>query len=189
MRSTITGWMALAALASAACAGRDGKDGAAGAHDSTAAATGASAPWVVTMQGIGPLRIDMSYAEALAVLGPDLSTPDSTAGCTELTSSRTPGGVSMLLVNDSIARVDVSRPGVRTAEGTQVGDTEDDVKRAYGAAVTVSPHKYTNGHYLTVRPAAPADSNFRFVFETDGRVVTEYRAGRLPVVEWVEGCS
>ena len=29
----------------------------------------------------------------------------------------------------------------------------------------------------------------QLVFETDGRVVTAFRAGMLPMVRWVEGCS
>ena len=36
---------------------------------------------------------------------------------------------------------------------------------------------------------ATADSAYRLIFETDGQRVTEYRAGLLPAVEWVEGCS
>ena len=34
-----------------------------------------------------------------------------------------------------------------------------------------------------------ADSGFEVVFETDSQRVTRYRAGRLPEVEYVEGCS
>ena len=41
-------------------------------------------------------------------------------------------------------------------------------------------------HYL--KPSDPA-LPYRLVFETDGERVTRYRAGRLPEVEWVEGCA
>jgi hypothetical protein len=30
---------------------------------------------------------------------------------------------------------------------------------------------------------------FRIVFETDGQRVTRFRAGRLPAVQYVEGCG
>ena len=85
-----------------------------------------------------------------------------------------------------IVRVDITAPGVPTeAAGIEVGATESQVREAYGARVSSSPHKYTNGRYLTIS----ADSDHRVVFETDGERVTRYRVGRLPEVEWVEGCS
>jgi hypothetical protein len=34
-----------------------------------------------------------------------------------------------------------------------------------------------------------ASAGKEIVFETDGKRVTMFRAGRLPEVEWVEGCS
>jgi hypothetical protein len=75
-----------------------------------------------------------------------------------------------------------------TAEGARVGDSEARIKEIYGDRVTVQPHKYLpNGHYLVV--AAAGDAANRIVFETDGKVVTTYRAGRRPEVENVEGCG
>ena len=88
-----------------------------------------------------------------------------------------------------MARVDVTKPGVRTREGAQVGDPEAAVLKLYEGRVAVTPHKYSGpqGHYLTV--TTPGDSLHRIVFETDGATVQNYRVGRLPEVEWVEGCS
>jgi hypothetical protein len=40
-----------------------------------------------------------------------------------------------------------------------------------------------------VSPSAPGERDFRIVFETEKGKVTRYRAGRLPSVAWVEGCS
>ena len=59
----------------------------------------------------------------------------------------------------------------------------------YSGRVTVEPHKYTDGHYLVVRPSAPADSAFRLIFETDGTRVTRFRSGLQPQVAWIEGCA
>ena len=57
----------------------------------------------------------------------------------------------------------------------------------YSGRVTVEPHKYINGHYLIIAPET-SDST-RIIFETDGARVTSVRAGLLPAVAWVEGCS
>jgi hypothetical protein len=94
-----------------------------------------------------------------------------------------------MVENDTVVRFDVESPAIRTRAGAAVGDLEADVVKRYGTAVTVGPHKYTgpDGHYLTVTP--PGDSLHQIIFETDGRVVTHVRAGRLPAVAYVEGCA
>ena len=55
----------------------------------------------------------------------------------------------------------------------------------------VAAHKYVaGGHYLTFVPDDPADADLRLIFETDASSkVTQFRAGRLPEVAYVEGCS
>ena len=77
-----------------------------------------------------------------------------------------------------------------TELGARVGDTEARIESLYGGHVSIQPHKYLEkGHYLVVTPAAPSDSNKRFIFETDGVRVIEYRAGSLPTVSFVEHCG
>jgi hypothetical protein len=91
-------------------------------------------------------------------------------------------------VRDSLARIDVRDTTWSTDEGIRIGDTEARVAQVYGDRVTTSPHKYTGpqGHYMTV---TPTDTAYRIVFETDGQRVVNWRVGRMPEVEWVEGCS
>jgi hypothetical protein len=83
------------------------------------------------------------------------------------------------------ARIDLTAPGVPTESGIDVGATEARVREAYGSRLSTSPHKYVDGHYLTIT----TDPAHRIIFETDGERVTRYRVGRLPEVEWVEGCA
>ena len=93
-------------------------------------------------------------------------------------------GLLVMLVDGKVVRLDVIEAGLATAAGAKVGDTEQRVRELY-PDLRVEPHKYTDGHYLVV------DSNpgRRLVFETDGARVTRYRAGAVPQVDWVEGCS
>jgi hypothetical protein len=91
-----------------------------------------------------------------------------------------------------VARVDVARASpVATTKGARIGDTEARIKELYKGRVAVTPHEYTDGHYLTVTPppGTGEDRNYRLVFETDGKLVTRYRGGKLPQVGWVESCS
>ena len=144
----------------------------------------------VDAMGFGPIRIGMTPADAgrslgaeLKLLGPEMEP------CHYVQASERPGIVFMV-IDGHIARVDV-RPDspIRTAEGAAVGDSEQRIHALYPGRVEVQPHKYVDGHYLIVRPEAPADSMYRIIFDTDGKKVTGYKAGRMPEVRWVEGCS
>jgi hypothetical protein len=154
-------------------------------------ATRASAPgsrWVVTTSGIGPLHAGMTVAEAAAAV-PGTFAAASIAECTYAHWSGAPPGVSVMVERGRVARVDVASGPVATAEGARIGDREERIRQLYPGRVEAMPHKYTDGHYLVVRPADPADRFHLIVFETDGTRVKRYRAGRRPAVEYVEGCS
>lgn len=174
------------------CTGRDDARG-----DSTVAvspgATTAATPSItgpVTEHGIGPLRAGMTIAEARAAV-PSFSVLKGAEkdACEYATVVGLPAGVRVMVESGIIGRVDVDSGGPGTAEGARVGDTEASVHRLYTNRVTVSPHKYTDGHYLTVRSASSGDTVHRLVFETNQGKVTHYRAGRVPQVLYVEGCS
>lgn len=144
----------------------------------------------VDPKGFGPVRVGMTTAEAASALGAELKLlgPEMQP-CHYVQATERPG-VAFMVIDGRIARVDV-RPDspIRTAEGAAVGDSEERIHSLYPGRVEVQPHKYVDGHYLIVRPAAPSDSTYRIIFDTDGKKVTGYKAGRMPEVRWVEGCS
>jgi hypothetical protein len=95
-----------------------------------------------------------------------------------------------MVTHGTVARIEIDSASIRTGLGVVVGDPESRVRDLYGSRLTVQPHKYDpNGRYLIVHSSAPSDSTHEIVFETNGDVVTKYRAGRVPEVEWVEGCG
>jgi hypothetical protein len=152
--------------------------------------------WVMRIDGMGPLRVGMTLDEARAALGGDLRMNDDSAEhpegpdrCDYPRSARLPAGAMVMVVGQRVARVEVDSGSLATAEGARIGDTEARIQQLYAGRVTTEPHKYTDGHYLVVRPAAAADTTNLLVFETDGRVVQRFRAGQKPQVQWVEGCS
>ena len=72
------------------------------------------------------------------------------------------------------------------ALGLAAGDSEERALEVLGSATEVSPHKYVEGHYLTV---ATGEGETFWVVATDQGTVTDLRAGLMPQVRWVEGCS
>jgi hypothetical protein len=148
------------------------------------------AGWTVRYDGIGPVRVGASVAELEATLGTRLPRRDSLdPRCDYLRNPTLVPGVWFMIVQGRVARIDIDSAGPATAEGVRVGDDTTRAMSTYAPRLEVSPHKYTDGKYLTVTPATPADSGFRLIFETRGGKITHIRAGRLPEVGWVESCS
>ncbi len=64
--------------------------------------------------------------------------------------------------------------------------SETDVRAIHGAGLIVEPHQYDDhGHYLKI---LSVDKTHAMVFETDGKRVTEFRAGAGNAPHYVEGC-
>jgi hypothetical protein len=174
-----------------------GQDTAAGVASDSARMGAAPAPgvadnapslWLVSSRGIGPVSAGMRFSVAAPLLGVPASAGTGNQVCAYVRPAHGPAGVSLMVRGGEVARVQVDSGDVRTTEGARIGDSEARIDSLYAGRVTSAPHKYTSGHYLTVKPAG-GESPYRLVFETDGKRVTRYRAGRLPEVEWVEGCS
>lgn len=145
--------------------------------------------WVVTPRGFGPVLAGIPIATLGSLLGePVRAKYEAGSRCGYLNPATLPKDVLVMVESDTVARVDVRAKGVLTAEGAGVGDTEASVLARYAGRVRTMPHKYTSpqGHYLIV--SALPDTAHLIIFETDGRAVLNYRAGRRPAVEFVEGC-
>lgn len=154
------------------------------------ASSGARRTLVVSAESYGPVRFGQPLAEVASALGESLKAGyKDFERCDYVRPKGLPAGASLMVIDDSVMRVDVDSRGIPTAEGARVGDTEGSVLDRYKGRVTVQPHKYTGpqGHYLVV--AVPGDTMHALIFETDGKRVTNYRAGRRPAVEFVEGCA
>jgi len=154
------------------------------------AAHAAESTWRTRVDGIGPVRVGMTRAEAERAAGLPLSDDRELASayCYYLDFTRGIKGVIFMMTESRIARVDVLVPGYATVSGAQIGDTEERLREIYGARATIEPHKYlgTAGHYITVRSG---NGRYAVQFETRHGRVIRYRAGRFPEVALAEGCN
>jgi hypothetical protein len=148
----------------------------------------------LSLDGVGPVDIGMTLEEASAAAGTPIRTrPSDPFGpeCQFAYATAVPG-VAFMVINGRIARVDAGEPGgdLRTVSGIGRGATEDEVKRTYPDRIRVEGHPYVpTGRYLVYVPADAALSHLSMIFETDGRVVTRFRAGLTNAVAQIEGCS
>lgn len=177
--------IALACLL-AACSSSDTAEG----NTEDAVATTGPSAYRITPEGFGELRAGMSVAEANSAVGGTFAlAAEASTECSYAQWGGAPAGVRVMVERDTVVRIEVKEAGVSTREGARVGDNEGRINSLYTGRVFIRPHKYTTGKYMIVMPPAGADTMYRMVFETDGEKVTEFRSGRMPSVEYVEGCS
>ena len=144
--------------------------------------------WRVTAAGIGDVKAGMSVEEANVVLGGALLVPAKLQECDYVRPKTKPEHLAFMVEKNEISRVEVQEGSdIVTVAGARIGDSEDKIKTLYPGQVEVRPAKYGTGHTLVVTPKSAG--NNRIVFETTGKKVTKYRSGRLPAVEYVEGCG
>lgn len=150
-------------------------------------AAAADDTWKVAVDGVGELRIGMELTDLMPHLEQDTDTIGVRGGCRYVAVTGAPDSVLFMVESGRLARIDVRGGTTPTVEGAQIGDEESRIETLY-PGLRRMPHKYTDGNYLIVIPSA-TDTLHRYVFETDGERVTQYRAGVYPQVEWVEGCA
>lgn len=145
--------------------------------------------WVLSAAGFGPLVAGMTSSAAFSATSGALTVPADALSCAYASWPTAPTGVSVMFEGGTLSRVDITEAGVCTALGLQVGDLATRAVALYGAVAERRPHKYEVGEYLIVRPVTPSDTLLRLVIElVEGRVA-RFRVGRLPAVEYVEGCG
>jgi len=189
IRTCVVGAILFAAVATACNKGDDkavkGRTGPNGAARDTVS------DLALNEDGLGQIQIGMTLDEAVN-MGVLNERPDIKQACDFVfpaVGAGIPFGVNVMVVKGKVARIDVDTGTVTTEDGAKIGDSEDKMKSIYGDELKVSPHKYIEGgHYLTVMGDSTSAGK-AMVFETDGKQVTMFRAGRIPEVEWVEGCS
>ncbi|MEH1888212.1 MAG: hypothetical protein V7K92_01715 [Nostoc sp.] len=143
------------------------------------------------INGIGQVRVGMTVSQAAKAAATKLVGDPPNNSCYYVKPQNEPKNLLFMVTKGRISRVDVRQnTQITTLKGAKIGDTEAQIKSLYPGQIKVTPHKYVQGgHYLTFIPKDRANQNYRVVFETDGKRVTQFRSGKLPEVEFVEGCS
>jgi hypothetical protein len=147
----------------------------------------ASGDWVIREDGVGPVKVGMTLAQLSAALHQEMAADERDEQSCFYINARGHDSVSFMIIDGHMARVEVGAPGVKTSTGIQVGDSEGQVRKIYGARMKVTAHQYIDtGHYLTVRSA---DGRYGIRFETDEGKITTFYAGKYDAIQYVEGCE
>ena len=141
----------------------------------------------VTFNSFGKVKTGMTVSQASQALGTELiGKADDGIDCYYVNPKQGFKGVRFMVTNGSVARIEIASKEYATDKGAKIGDTEDKIKSLY-KDVQVFPQKYdAKKNDLEVHSE---DKQFLIIFETDGKRVTGFRAGKAEEVGYVEGCS
>ena len=142
-------------------------------------------PAILTLKGLGPLRIGMAISENSGWRADETQISDQ---CRTYASN---GERHAYAMGDGkvVKRITVNAGSeVKTEKGIGIGASEEQVRRAY-PGVRAEPHKYVDppAKYLTWIPQA-GGPGLRFELGADGKVALIH-AGVMPWLEYVEGCA
>jgi hypothetical protein len=151
----------------------------------TAPAGGVTDPTILTLAGLGRLRIGEPVPADSGWSKSEVQLSDE---CVTFGSNDQSNAYAM---SDGkvIARITVSAgSGVKTQKGIGIDASDAEVRAAY-PGIVAEPHKYIDapGRYLTWIPQADGPG-LRFEIGTDGKV-SMIHAGLMPWLGYVEGCA
>ena len=146
----------------------------------------------ISTVGLDKVHFGMTVAEAEKAANSKLvaTEPTKNPSCYLAKPEAGPDGVSFLISDGRVERVDITGGPIATRSGAKVGSTVADVKKLYGEQLQDAPRPDAQpGGALVFVPKDEADAKFRLVFLTDGATVQLYRAGRIPQVLAPTGCK
>jgi len=144
-----------------------------------------------TLLGYGEMSLGSSAAEMKQAWGGGLDgSATEPQGCHYLTPkwAANSSKLGFMVEGDRFVRYDVGTPKETAPGGGKVGMNEQALAALYGS-LEAQPHKYVGGGRYLSRSASGTTPT-RLVFETDATgLVTSWRVGMPPQVDYVEGGS
>jgi hypothetical protein len=141
----------------------------------------------LTFDGLGPVHVGMTRQQVHAAGYRVPLAPGQDANACVQARVASDRHIRLMFEAGRVTRVEVLGGPTPTWSGIRVGATEAQVRKIYGARLTVRPHKYDpHGHTMIV---FSRDKQRALVLDTDGQVVKEFRAGLAASAQYVEGCS
>ncbi len=146
----------------------------------------------VFINGMGPVKVGMSLAEASKATGlAFIETEERLGDCSQISPKGSPKGVSFMVINGYISRVDIyENKRITTVKGAKIGDKKAIIFSLYkGQIRETNSETSADTKLLIFTPKEQKDKNYRLIFEIYKNRVKGFRSGKLPAVEYSEGCA
>ncbi|MEO0492789.1 MAG: hypothetical protein AAF081_05165 [Actinomycetota bacterium] len=142
----------------------------------------------ISTVGLGEVTFGMTVAQAEVAAGTDLINCAPTSACYRVTPARGPEGISFLVTESTIERVDIVSGPLTTRSGIGIGSPEDDIINLFGDQIEILVNDDSSVDLIFV-PQDESDAEFRVIFTIRDGVVETFRSGRVPQVTVQDPCA
>lgn len=142
----------------------------------------------ISTVGLGEVTFGMTVAQARVAAGTDLINCAPTSDCYRVTPAQGPEGISFLVTESTIERVDIVSGPLTTRSGIGIGSPEDDIINLFGDQIETQVNDDSSVDLIFV-PQDESDSEFRVVFTIRDGFVETFRSGRIPQVTVQNPCA
>jgi hypothetical protein len=142
----------------------------------------------ISTVGLGEVTFGMTVAQAQVAAGTDLISCAPTSDCYRVTPARGPEGISFLVTENTIERVDIVAGPLTTRSGIGIGSTEDEIVNLFGDRIETQFNDDSSVDLIFV-PRDESDAEFRVIFTIRDGVVETFRSGRIPQVTIQTPCA
>ena len=148
---------------------------------------------IINFDGFGPAKFGDSDESVRIAWGRPLNagTPSKGATCYYLNIEPNTDykGIAFMMENAKFVRYDVKDNSQVAPGNIVVGDTAQSITKAHGENVSSQPHKYTQDA-RTITVSSSQQPNTKLIFDVNAEnIVTNWRIGVTPQIDYVEGCS
>lgn len=142
----------------------------------------------VSTAGLGAVTFGLTVAQAQEAAGTAMIAQGAESDCYRVVAHRGPEGVTFLVHEGTIERVDIDSGPVTTRSGVGIGTAESTVIDLFGDKIQRQSRPDGSTDLLFV-PVDAGDRNYRVVFNVANGAVLSFKAGKIPMVLTDTGCE
>ncbi len=142
----------------------------------------------VSTAGLGAVTFGLTVAQAQNAAGTAMIAQGAESDCYRVVAHRGPEGVTFLVHEGTIERVDIDSGPVTTRSGVGIGTAESTVIDLFGDKIQRQSRPDGSTDLLFV-PVDAGDRNYRVVFNVADGTVLSFKAGKIPMVLTDTGCE
>jgi hypothetical protein len=105
-----------------------------------------------------------------------------------VTPAQGPEGISFLVTESTIERVDIVAGPLTTRSGIGIGSPEDEIMNLFGDQIETHVNDDSSVDLIFV-PQDESDAEFRVIFTIRDGVVETFRSGRIPQITVQNPCA
>jgi len=142
----------------------------------------------ISTVGLSYVTFGLTVKQAEIAAGTPMTPCEPVSVCYRVTPLEAPKGISFVVDEGTIERVDITEGPITTRSGLGIGTTEKRIVESLGDKLDRKVNDDGSIDLIFV-PTDANDAEFRIIFTIRDGVVDTFRAGRIPLVLPAEACT